>query len=230
MGHKIPPYVLRIGLNRNWRSIWFFTKIKNKYPVFLEADYLIRKTIEEIFPKANIVEVIIERKSLDHCKLEIYTAKPGLVIGKDGQNLKKLYQKLEKILKPHFTKHNFSYPSLEINVVEVKKPYLYAQYLAEVIANYLEQGVKTRSAIKNVLNKAKEHKEIKGIKIKVSGRIDGAEIHRTESISWGKLPLSKLIADIDYGFKAAFTKYGIVGVKVWLYRGDKVGYLENVGS
>jgi len=225
MGHKVPPYALRIGINRNWRSRWFFSKY---YPIFLQADYLIRKEIDNMFPRHGIIDVIIERKSLDQCRVEIYAAKPGVIVGKDGQNLKNLYKRLEKVLKPFFKNTKLSYPSLEINVVEVKKPYLYAQYLAEQIAIQIEKGVKTRTAMKNILNQIKEIKEIQGIKIKVSGRIDGADISREETLTYGKLPLSKLTADIDYGFKVIMTKYGTNGVKVWLYKGDKKGYLENV--
>lgn len=225
MGHKVPPYALRIGINRNWRSRWFFSKF---VPIFLQADYLIRREIEKMFPRHGIIDIIIERKSLDQSKVEIYAVKPGVIVGREGQNLKNLYKKLEKVLKPLFEKTKLTYPQLEINVIEIKKPYLYAQYLAEQLALQIEKGVKTRVAMKNILNKVKETKEIQGIKIKVSGRIDGAEIHRRETLSWGKLPLSKLTADIDYGFKVAMTKYGTIGVKVWLYRGDKKGYLENV--
>lgn len=225
MGHKVPPYALRIGINRNWRSRWFFSK---KTAVFLEADYLIRKTIDELFPKAGIIDVIIERKSLDHCRVDVFSVKPGVIIGKDGQNLKKLYKKIEKVLKPLFQRHNLTYPTLEINVVEIKKPNLYAAYLAEQAALQIEKGGRVRTVLKNIVEKAKNTKEIQGIKIKASGRLDGATIHRHETVSWGKIPLSKLIADIDYASKIAFTKYGIIGIKVWLYRGDKIGYFDNV--
>lgn len=225
MGHKVPPYALRIGINRNWRSRWFFSK---KVPVFLEADYLIRKTITEMHPRSGIIDIIIERKSLDQCRVEIFSSKPGVIIGKDGQNLKNLYKKIEKKLKPLFVKNNLPYPSLEINVVEIKKPYLYAAYLAEQAAIQIEKGGRVRTVLKNIVEKVKNIKEIRGIKIKASGRLDGATIHRHETVSWGEIPLSKLIADIDYASRTAFTKYGIIGIKVWLYRGDKVGYFDNV--
>jgi small subunit ribosomal protein S3 len=114
MGHKVPPYALRIGINRNWRSRWFFSKY---YPIFLQADYLIRKEIDNMFPRHGIIDVIIERKSLDQCKVEIYAAKPGIVVGKDGQNLKNLYKRLEKVLKPLFQNTKLSYPSLDISVL-----------------------------------------------------------------------------------------------------------------
>jgi len=225
MGHKVSPYALRIGINRNWRSRWFFSK---HFPIFLEADYLIRKTIDELFPKSGIIDVIIERKSLDQCKVDIFASKPGLIIGREGQNLKNLYKKLEKVLKPLFEKNKLAYPSLEINVIEIKKPYLYASYIAEQAALQIEKGAKVRTVLKSLANKLKEYKEIQGVKIKASGRLDGATIHRHETISWGKIPLSKLIADIDYASKTAFTKYGIIGIKVWIYRGDKIGYFDNV--
>lgn len=225
MGHKVPPYALRLGINRNWRSRWLFSR---NFSVFLEADYLIRKIIDENYPKAGIIDIIIERKSFDQCKVEIFTAKPGIIIGRDGQNLKNLYKKLEKSLKPLFERNKLSYPTLEINVIEVKRPYLHASYLAEQIALQIEKGVKARTALKNIVEKVKNLKDIQGIKVRASGRLDGATIHRHEVINFGKIPLSKIKADIDYSSKIAFTKYGIIGIKVWLYRGDKEDYYDNV--
>lgn len=224
MGQKIPPYALRLGINTYWRSRWFFKKYST---LFLEADYLIREIISKQFPKVGIVEIIIERKSLDHCKISIKTARPGLLIGKNGVSLQNLIKVLEKKLTPLFKKYNISPPSLDINVVEVKKPLLSAAYLAEMAANEIERGFSTRGVLKRIVEKAKQNKEILGVKIKASGRIDGTTIKRKETISWGRLPLSKLTAVIDYFEFPVLTKSGYVGLKIWLYKGDKVKYSED---
>jgi small subunit ribosomal protein S3 len=226
MGQKIPPYALRLGINTYWRSRWM---TKRYFPLILEADYLIRKTIKEMFPKAGIVEIIIERKSLDHCKVSLYSARPGILIGKEGQALKNLMEKLEKKVNPLFLKNNLTPPKIDIDVIEVKKPFLSAAYLAEVAANEIEKGMPTRRVLKRIAERAKQQKEILGFMAIAKGRVDGATIKRTEKISWGRLPRSKLIADIDYAERPVLTKYGIVGLKVWLYKGDKEKYdLENV--
>jgi len=218
MGQKIPPYALRLGINKYWRSRWLF---KKNLPLFLEADYVIRKTIQEMFPKAGIVEILIERKSFDHCKVIIHSARPGFLIGKDGQLLKNLMKKLEKKVNPIFEKKNLIPPKIDIDVVEVKKPFLSAAYLAEVAANEIEKGFSTRKVLKRLIERAKQNKEVLGVKVIAKGRVDGATIKRKETVSWGRLPLSKLIADIDYAERPVLTKYGIVGLKVWLYKGDK---------
>lgn len=223
MGQKIPPYALRLGINTYWHSKWIFKKY---FTLLLEADYLIRKIIHQTFPTAGIVNIVIERKSLDHCKVIIKTAKPGLIIGKDGSLLKNLIKKLEKTLKPLFEKHKISLPSLDIDVVEVKKPLLSAAYLAELIAMEIKKGLPTRRVLKIIMEKAKQQKEILGIKIKAKGRVDGSTIKRSETISWGRLPLSKLKADIDYAEYPVLTKYGYVGLKVWVYKGDKEKILD----
>ncbi len=228
MGQKIPPYALRLGINTYWRSKWFF---KKHFTLLLEADHLIRKIIYQTFPNSGIIDIIIERKSLDHCKITIKTAKPGLIIGRDGSLLKNLLKKLEKKLKPLFEKHKIASPSLDIDVVEVKKPLLSAAYLAELAANEIRKGLSTRSVLKRIVDKAKQQKEILGIKIKAKGRVDGSTIKRSETVSWGRLPLSKLKADIDYAEYPILTKYGYVGLKVWLYKGDKEKILdENVAA
>ncbi len=225
MGQKIPPYALRLGINTYWRSRWFFRK---NFSLFLEADYLMRKIVRDTFEKAGIIDVIVERKSLDHCKLIIKTAKPGLIIGRDGSSLKNLIKKIEKKLKPLFEKNKVPLPTLNVEVIEEKKPLLSAAYLAELIAIDIGKGMSTRAALKKVVEKVKNQKGILGIKVKAKGRVDGSTIKRAETVWWGRLPLSKLIADIDYAEYPVLTKYGYVGVKVWLYRGDKEKISEDV--
>lgn len=225
MGHKVPPYALRLGINEYWKSRWFFPK---NFRVYLEADYIIRKTIDEMFKKTGIVDVIIERKSRERSKVIIKTARPGILIGKDGQRLKNLQNKLNKKLKEHFKKFNLPEPSLEIVIQEVKKPTAYAAYLAQLAAIDIEKNKSVRAVMKKIIERARQNKEIKGVKIRVSGRLGGANIHRAESITWGQMPLSKLKAKIDYAFAEALTKYGIIGVKVWLYKGDSEEISEEI--
>ncbi len=225
MGHKVPPTGLRIGINRYWNSKWFFSKNSQ---VFLEADYLIRKIIKEMFPKAGISEIIIERKSFDHCKVIIKTARPGVLIGREGQILKNLVNKLEKKVNPLFEKKNLTPPKIDLDILEIKKPLLSAAYLAELAANEIEKGRTVRSVLKKVVEKAKQEKGILGIKIKAAGRLDGSTIKRRETVQWGRLPLSKLTADIDFAQRPVLLKYGIIGLKVWVYKGDKNNYFEDV--
>ncbi|MCS7200597.1 MAG: 30S ribosomal protein S3 [Patescibacteria group bacterium] len=226
MGQKVPATALRIGINKYWRSRWFFSK---KSVVFLEADYWIREIIKKNFPRAGVIEVIIERKSHDHAKVIIETSKPGLLIGKEGQALKELIRKIEKKVNHIFISKGMTPPSLDVDIVEVKKPLLSAMYLAEMVAQDLERGFNTRKILKRVIERARQQKEILGIKIKAKGRLDGSTIKRSETVSWGRIPLSKLVADIDYAQLPVLTKYGILGVKVWVYRGDKDSY-ENDAS
>lgn len=217
MGHKISPIALRLGINEEWRSNWFFNKHRQ---LFLEVDYLIRKIIKGSFSKASITEIIIERKSPDYCKIYLHTARPGLLIGKEGQLLKNLIKKIEKKTNPLFEKKNLAPPKIDIDIIEVKKPFMSAAYLAEVTANDIEKGLTVRKALKRLLERAKQHKDILGVKVKASGRLDGSTIKRRETLVWGRMPLSKLKAKIDYIEKAVLTKYGYVGLKVWLYKGD----------
>lgn len=227
MGQKVPATALRIGINKYWQSKWLFSK---KGTVFLEADYWIREIIRKKFPRAGVIEIVIERKSPDHSKIIIQTAKPGLLIGKEGQLLKELISKIEKKVNPIFVRNKMTPPTIDIDVVEAKKPMLSAMYLAELAAHDLERGFNTRKVLKRLIERVRQHKEILGIKIKAKGRLDGSTIRRSETVSWGRVPLSKLIADIDYAQLPILTKYGILGVKIWLYRGDKATYSEDASA
>ena len=217
MGHKVSPIALRLGLTEEHRSRWFFSK---HFQVFLEADYLIRKIIKESFPKAGITQIIIERKSPDHCKIYLHSARPGLLIGKEGQILKNLIKKIETKVNPLFVQKKLTPPQIDIEIVEVKKPFMSAAYLAEVAANEIEKGMTVRKVLKRLIERAKQHKEIIGVKVKAGGRLDGSTIKRRETLIWGRMPLSKLKAIIDYAERPVLTKYGYVGLKVWLYKGD----------
>lgn len=217
MGHKVPAYANRLGINEYWKSKWFF---KKNYRVFLEADFLIRKIIFDKFKNAFIVDVFIERKDQEHCKVIIKTSRPGIIIGRDGQRLKRLQEELRRRLLLLFDEFKIPNPSLEISVEEIKKPTLFASFNCKFIASEIEKNKSVRSVMKKTIERIRQNKEVEGVKIRVSGRIGGANIHRTETITWGRMPLSKLKAKIDYSFCEALTKYGIIGIKVWIYKGD----------
>ncbi|MEK7674154.1 MAG: 30S ribosomal protein S3 [Patescibacteria group bacterium] len=220
MGQKISPYTLRLGINEGWYSRWFFPK---NSAVYLEADCSIRNIIAELFPKSGIGEVIIERKSPDTCRVIVKTAKPGFLIGREGQNLRKLQERLDKSLTKLFEKFKLTKPTTEFQIEEIKKPFTSARVLAQFAAAEIEKRISVRRVMKGIIEKGRQNKEIGGIKIRLSGRLNGAEIHRTEALSFGKLTLGTLKSKIDYAAEIAKCTYGIVGIKVWLYKGESTG-------
>lgn len=223
MGQKVSPYTLRLGLNELWCSQWFFSK---NLAVYLEADSLIRETISKLFPKSSIGEVKIERKSPDNCKVIVKTARPGFLIGREGQNLRRLQEALDKKSEALFKKHNLIKPATEFQIEEIKKPFTSARILAQYAATEIEKRIPVRRVMKSVLEKAGQNKENLGIKIIVSGRLNGAEIHRSESMSSGRLTLGTLKSKIDFAKEIAKCTYGIVGIKMWLYKGETKGREE----
>ncbi|MBO8136879.1 MAG: 30S ribosomal protein S3 [Desulfotomaculum sp.] len=206
MGQKVSPKGLRVGIIKDWDSKWFADK-KNFSELLLE-DQKIRKYIKEKLYTAGISRIQIERAA-NRVKITIYTAKPGIVIGRGGSEVEALRQKLEKI----------TGKKVNVNIQEVKTPEIDAQLVAENVAAQLERRVAFRRAMKQVVNRAMKM-GAQGIKVAVSGRLGGAEIARTEWTSEGKVPLHTLRADIDYGFAEADTTYGKIGVKVWIYKGE----------
>lgn len=206
MGHKVSPLLLRIGYIQDWRSNWFAKK--QDYAKALYQDFQIRKHIKENFKQAGISKIVIERLA-DKVKIKIHTAKPGIIIGRHGQDIERLREDLTGMLKQE----------LAIDVIEVKLPAGNAQLVAENVALQLEKRIAFRRAIKRAIEQAMAQ-GVKGIKISAAGRLGGAEMSRRESYKQGKLPLSTLRADIDYGFREALTTFGLIGVKVWIYKGD----------
>src|SRR3989338_1156060 len=206
MGHKVSPLLLRIGYIQDWRSNWFAKK--QDYAKALYQDFQIRKYIKENFKQAGIAKIVIERLA-DKVKIKIHTAKPGIIIGRHGQNIERLREDLTGMLKQE----------LAIDVIEVKLPAGNAQLVAENVALQLEKRIAFRRAIKRAIEQAMAQ-GVKGIKISAAGRLGGAEMSRRESYKQGNLPLSTLRADIDYGFREALTTFGLIGVKVWIYKGD----------
>ena len=206
MGQKVNPHGLRVGVIKDWDSKWFAGK--REFGDQLVEDYNIRKFVKKSCYDAGVSKIVIERKQ-NKVYVTLYVAKPGFVIGKGGAEIDKLKTQLEKMTKK----------SVNVNIMEVKNPDTNAQLVAENIAAQLEKRISFRRAMKLVMGRAMRC-GIKGIKTAVSGRVGGAEIARTEQYHEGTIPLQTLRADIDYGFAEAATTYGILGVKVWIYKGE----------
>lgn len=205
MGQKVNPYGLRLGYIKDWHSNWY---AKEGYAHTLHEDLRIRKYLEKELKNAGIARTNIERTS-DQVRVTVHTAKPGIAIGKKGTGIDKIRADLAKKIKG----------TLIFNITEVKRPDADAKLIAENIASQLEKRVAFRRAMKKVIQQA-FRSGVKGIKIKCAGRLGGADMARTEGYSERKVPLHTLRADIDYDTALAKTTYGIIGVKVWIYKGE----------
>lgn len=210
MGQKVNPIGLRLGIVKTWESKWYAGK---NYSDYILEDYNIRKFIKKKLYHAGISRIEIERSS-DRAKLRIYTSRPGIVIGKKGSEIALLKKGIEKMLG-----HNKKAKEILIDIQEVRKPEIDAQLVAENIALQIERRVAFRRAMKRCISSAMRF-GAKGIKVICSGRLGGAEMARTEQYREGCVPLHTLRADIDYGFIAANTTYGIIGVKVFIFKGE----------
>lgn len=206
MGQKVNPIGLRLGINRNWESRWF--PAKGRTADFIAEDYKIRKFLKKELFYAGVSNIIIER-TVKKLRINIVTARPGIIIGKKGADIEKLKATLIKMLAK----------DVAINIKEEKRPQASGQLAAENVATQLERRTAFRRAMKKVIQGALKS-GAKGIKISVSGRLGGAEMARTEWYLEGRVPLHTLRAKIDYGFAEAHTTYGIVGVKVWIFKGE----------
>ncbi len=205
MGQKVNPHGLRVGIIKDWDSKWYAEK---EYADYLVEDYKLREYLKQRLYSAGISNIEIERAS-KRVRFNIYTAKPGIIIGKGGESIEKLKSDLEKRTDSQ----------VMINVIEIKRPELNATLTAESVAAQLESRISFRRAMKQVIGRTMKS-GAKGIKVTCSGRLGGAEIARGESYSEGTIPLQTLRADIDYGFAEANTTYGKIGVKVWIYKGE----------
>ncbi len=206
MGQKVNPHGLRVGVIKDWDSRWFANK--SSFGDTLVEDFNVRKYIKKNLYAAGVPRIEIERVA-DKVRINVHCAKPGIVIGRGGENIEKLRLDIEKMMKK----------SVAINIVEVKSPDMDAQLVAESIAAQLENRASYRRAMKQAIGRAMKL-GAKGIKVMVGGRIGGAEIARSESYHEGTIPLQTIRADIDYGFAEAATTYGRIGVKVWIYKGE----------
>lgn len=206
MGQKVNPIGLRLGINRNWESRWFpkFDSAKEN----LGEDHKIRTYLKKELYYAGVSNIIIER-TVKRLRVTIVAARPGIIIGKKGADIEKLKESLQKLVGK----------TISVNIKEEKKAQISAQLVAENVATQLERRVAFRRAMKKVMQGA-QRSGAKGIKVSVSGRLGGAEMARTEWYLEGRVPLHTLRAKIDYGFAEAHTTYGIIGIKVWIFKGE----------
>jgi small subunit ribosomal protein S3 len=212
LGHKVHPYGFRLGYNKNWKSRWFSDK---KYAEYVFEDSKLRKYVKEKLFHAGISKIEIERAA-DKVRLILFTARPGIVIGRKGVEIEKLRAELKGKFAREFV--------IEVN--EIRRPETDAQLVAESIAQQLERRVAFRRAIKKTLGMAQKFGAL-GIKVQCGGRLGGAEIARTEWAREGRVPLHTLRADIDYGVATAKTTYGVIGIKVWVFKGEILSEVEN---
>ena len=208
MGQKVHPYGFRLGVNRTWKSRWF---AKKEYGDLLHEDLRIKRLLKRRFYHAGISEIEIERAA-NKLTVVVYTSRPGIIIGRKGSEIERLKSDLQ----------SETGREVFINIQEVHKPELDAQLVAENIAQQLVKRVAFRRAMRRAVDTALRF-GAKGIRVRCGGRLNGAEIARSEWYLHGRLPLHTLRADIDYGFTEAYTTYGVIGVKVWVYKGDIFG-------
>ena len=213
MGQKVNPHGLRVGVIKGWDTQWFADK--KDFGAFLKEDYDIRDFIKNTYYSAAISKITIERAA-GRIAITIYTARPGVLIGKAGAGIEVIKKQLAKITKGK---------QVAVNIVEVKKPDCDSQLVAESIAAQLEKRASFRRCMKQAIGKSMRM-GVKGIKVMVSGRLDGAEIARCEQYHDGSIPLQTLRADIDYGFATAHTTFGAIGIKVWIYKGEVLGAVK----
>jgi len=209
MGQKVNPVGIRLGIVRDWDSRWFAPS--KEYSETLNADLKVRAFLKKKLAQAGVSRIQIERPA-KNAKITVFTARPGVIIGKSGRDVETLRDEISKILKV----------PVHVTIEEVRKPEIDARLVAESIAQQLERRIMFRRAMKRAITTAMRS-GAKGIKVSVSGRLNGAEIARTEWYREGRVPLHTFRADIDYAFAEAFTTYGVIGVKVWIFKGEVIG-------
>jgi small subunit ribosomal protein S3 len=210
MGQKVHPTGIRLGIVKDWTSKWYANS--KQYPAFLNSDLQVRAFLKKKLSQASVSRIQIERTA-GSANVTIHTARPGLVIGKKGEDIERLRNEVTKMM---------NLPSVHINIEEIRKPELDAQLVAESIAQQLERRIMFRRAMKRAVQNTMRI-GAEGVRINVGGRLNGAEIARTEWYREGRVPLHTLRADIDYGVAEANTTYGIIGVKVWIFKGEVIG-------
>jgi small subunit ribosomal protein S3 len=209
VGQKITPHGFRLGITTDWKSRWYADK---QYAEYVAEDVKIRKLLSKGMERAGISKVEIER-TRDRVRVDIHTARPGIVIGRRGAEADRIRGELEKL----------SGKQVQLNILEVKNPEADAQLVAQVTAEQLSNRVSFRRAMRKAIQSAMRSPQVKGIRVQCGGRLGGAEMSRSEHYREGRVPLHTLRADIDYGFFEARTTFGRIGVKVWIYKGDVVG-------
>ncbi|QCI23474.1 30S ribosomal protein S3 [Buchnera aphidicola] len=214
MGQKVHPNGMRLGIIKHWNSIWF-SNTKN-FAEMLDSDFRVRKFLKKELFKASVSRIVIERPSKS-IRITIYSSRPGIVIGKKGEDVEKL----------RLAVTNITGVPVQINISEIRKPELDAKLVADNITSQLERRVMFRRAMKRSVQNAMRQ-GAKGIKVEVSGRLGGVEIARREWYREGRVPLHTLRADIDYSLSEAYTTYGVIGVKVWIFKGEILGGITSV--
>jgi small subunit ribosomal protein S3 len=209
MGQKVNPIGIRLGITRDWTSKWY-SNTRN-FPAHLQTDHMVREFLRKRLAEASVSRIHIERAA-KKANITISTARPGIVIGKKGEDIEKLRQEVSRLMKMPLN-------DVRINIAEIRKPELDSQLVADGIAQQLEKRVMFRRAMKRAVTNTMRSGAL-GIKVRVSGRLNGSEIARTESYREGRVPLHTFRADIDYGLGQAFTTYGVIGVKVWIFKGE----------
>ena len=209
MGQKINPHGFRLGITTDWKSRWYADK---QYAEYVKEDVEIRKMLSKGMERAGISKVEIER-TRDRVRVDIYTARPGIVIGRRGAEADRIRGNLEKL----------THKQVQLNILEVKNAESDAQLVAQGVAEQLSNRVAFRRAMRKAIQSAMRSPQVKGIRVQCSGRLGGAEMSRSEFYREGRVPLHTLRADIDYGLFEARTTFGRIGVKVWIYKGDVVG-------
>ena len=208
MGQKVHPHGFRLGISTDWKSRWFADKL---YKDYIGEDVKIRRMMSKGLERAGISKVDIER-TRDRVRVDIHTARPGIVIGRKGAEADRIRGELEKL----------TGKQVQLNILEVKSPESDAQLVAQGVAEQLSSRVSFRRAMRKAMQSAMKNPVVKGIRVQVSGRLGGAEMSRTEFYREGRVPLHTLRANIEYGFFEARTTFGRIGVKVWIYKGDAV--------
>lgn len=214
MSHKVHPYSHRLGIIRDWQSRWFGAR--GQYQKFLKADVLLREFLEKKLRGFYVNAIEIERGN-NSMRLTVKTARPGMVIGRSGEGSTKLRQEVIKFL----NKIGADVPkSFHFDIEEVKNPEAQARIIAQSIAEGLEKRMPFKRVVKQAIDKSMGNRGVEGVKVTLSGRLGGADIGRTETLKKGRLPLQTLRADIDFAREKAYMSYGVVGIKVWIYRGE----------
>jgi small subunit ribosomal protein S3 len=209
MGQKVNPLGIRLGITRDWTSKWYATK--KQFPAHVHTDFRVREFLKEKLAEASVSRIHIERAA-KKVSITIQTARPGIVIGKKGEEIEKLRQETAKLL-------GMAGVDVRLNIAEIRKPELDSQLVADSIAQQIEKRVMFRRAMKRAVMSTMRSGAL-GVKVRVSGRLNGSEIARTELYREGRIPLHTFRADIDYGLSEAQTTYGVIGIKVWIFKGE----------
>ncbi len=219
MSHKVHPKAFKIREIGDWLSRGFYRK---KFPQYLEEDYHIRKFLQSKLPQGTVEDIELERGAVA-LKIIIKTARPALIIGRGGRGVEEMKAELERYLNKLKSPKmkEITRRDIKVEILEVKSPWSSASLVSQWVAGQLEKMVPFRRTLKMTVSKVIEQKEVQGVRVEVSGRLNGVEISRREWLKEGRLPRQSLRAVVDYGFSQAYCSYGVIGVKVWIYKGDR---------